>query len=186
MGMRDLCMHIIDLVQNSVDADSKQVYLTLEENLFNNILSLTIEDNGRGIPPEILANLTNPFTTTRTTRKVGLGTSLMDMVCQQAGGVLKIASEVGVGTKLVAIMQYDHLDRPPIGDLVGTIKLMVLMYNEKINLVFNYKFNNKEFSFSTAELKEALGVDIDLSEPEIVSWLEEFLQENIKGLKEGL
>lgn len=186
MGMRDLCMHIIDLVQNSVDADSTKVCLTLEENLHDNMLRLTIEDNGRGIPPEILARLTNPFTTTRSTRKVGLGTSLMDMVCQQSGGELRITSEVGVGTKLVAVMQHDHLDRPPLGDLIGTIKLMVLMYNEKIDLVFKYKFNDREFCFSTAELKEALGGDIDLSEPEIVSWLEEFLKENIKGLKEAL
>lgn len=186
MGMRDLCMHIVDLAQNSVDAGSTKVCLTLEENLPSNILQLTIEDNGRGIAPEILANLTNPFTTTRTTRKVGLGTSLMDMVCQQAGGKLTITSEVGIGTKLVAVMQHDHLDRPPIGDLVSTVKLMVLMYNDKLDLVFKYVFNNKEFCFSTAELKEALGNGINLSEPEIVHWLEEFLKENIKDLKGAL
>lgn len=186
MGMRDLCMHIIDLVQNCVDADSTEVRLTLEENLLDNILRLTIEDNGRGIPPDILARLTDPFTTTRTTRKVGLGTSLMDMVCEQAGGKLTITSQVGVGTKLVAVMQHDHLDRPPVGDLTSTVKLMVLMYSDKINLIFKYSYNDREFDLSTAELKDALGGDVDLSEPEVVNWLEEYLKENIKVLKEAL
>lgn len=184
MGMRDLCMHIIDLVQNSVDADSTEVCLTLEENLPDNILRLTIEDNGRGIPPQVLARLTDPFTTTRSTRKVGLGTSLMDMACQQTGGNLQISSQVGSGTKLVASMQHAHLDRPPIGDLVGTLKLMVLMYSDRINLVFKYLFNGREFGFSTNELKEALGGEVNLAEPEIVNWLQDFLKENIKSLKE--
>lgn len=182
--MRDICMHILDLAQNCVDAKSKNVIIILEENTAKNLMRLTIKDDGCGIPKEILDNITNPFTTTRTTRKVGMGTSLMDMVCKQSGGEFTIESEVNVGTKVVAQMQLQHLDRPPLGDIVGTLKLMVMTYAEHVNLDFTYKINDKEFQFSTNEIREALGENLSFSQPEVLAWLNDFLKENIKDLKE--
>ena len=182
--MRDICMHILDLTQNSVDAAAKNVNIVLEESRKDNIMSLTIEDDGLGMSPEMLARLTSPFTTTRTTRKVGMGTSLMDMVCRQTNGKMNITSTVNVGTKVVATMQLDHLDRPPLGDLVGTLKLMLLTFSEKVNFCFTYVVENKRFGFSTKEIKEAFGEEVSLSEPEVTEWLNDFLRANIKGLKE--
>lgn len=183
--MRDICMHILDLVQNCVDAKSKNVFVILEECYKEDFLRLTIKDDGCGIPKNILDNITNPFTTTRTTRKVGLGTSLMDMVCKQSGGNFKIDSEVGVGTTVVAQMQLNHLDRPPLGDLVGTLKLMVMAYGEKVNLKFEYLLNGKSFCFSTRDLKDVIGEELSFTQPEILEWLAEFFSENIKLLKEA-
>lgn len=182
--MRDICMHILDLTQNSVDAAAHNVRIVLEELSQDNLMRLTIEDDGCGMSAEMLRKLTSPFTTTRTTRKVGMGTSLMDMVCQQTNGKLVITSELKVGTKVVATMQLDHLDRPPLGDLVGTLKLMVLTFSEKVDFCFTYIIDRKEFKFSTKELRDILGEDISFAQPEVLEWLNNFLRASIKELKE--
>ncbi len=185
--MRDLCMHILDLVQNSVEAKSTRVKIVVEENISCNLLRLEIVDNGRGIPKNILVDLTNPFTTSRITRKVGLGTSLLDMVCKQSGGKLKITSEVGLGTKVLATFKHDHLDRPPLGDLVDTVKVVLIAYYQVVDFIFEYVYNGKKFIFDSQEVKNILGNDSQLlAHKEILSWIEEFLQKNIKQLKEDI
>lgn len=177
-------MHIIDMVQNCVEAGGTQVSLIINENITANKLTITIIDNGRGIPHEMLTELTSPFVTTRTTRKVGLGIPLLDMVSRQSGGKLTINSTVGQGTTISADFEYHHLDRPPLGDIVGTLKVLVVGYYEKINFNYQHIYNDQEFEFSTAELKEALG-DISFSQPEVLGWLSEFLTSNISILKGG-
>lgn len=185
--MRDLCMHILDLVQNCVEAESTHIEIIVREDLKQNLLQIQVNDNGRGIPQKVLVDLTNPFTTSRITRKVGLGTSLLDMVCKQSGGSLKITSKVAVGTKVLATFKHDHLDRPPLGDLVDTIKVILIAYYQKVDFSFEYINGKNKFIFDSQEVKNILGDNSQLlAHQEILSWIEDFLQSNIKKLKEEI
>jgi anti-sigma regulatory factor (Ser/Thr protein kinase) len=124
--MRELSLHILDILQNSVEAGATRVELTIDEDLAADRLTITIEDNGRGIPPEKLPALFDPFYTTRSTRHVGLGLPLLKAAAERCNGDVTVASEVGAGTTLTAAFQHSHLDRAPLGDLTGTLLTFVL------------------------------------------------------------
>ena len=111
--MKELAMHVYDLMENSTAANAHDIYLTIVDSLKNNDFHFTIEDNGRGMAPEFLARVTDPYTTSRTTRKVGLGLPLIKMNTEHCGGGMTLESTVGVGTKLDFWFQHNHWDRPP-------------------------------------------------------------------------
>ena len=119
--MKELALHVYDLMENSTAANSTLVELTIKDSLKDNIYAFTIRDNGKGMSPEFLAKVTDPWTTSRTTRKVGLGLPLIKMNTENCGGGMKIESEVGKGTTLNFWFQHDNIDRPPMGDLSGTL-----------------------------------------------------------------
>lgn len=182
--MRDLCMHILDLVQNCVEAASTEVQIIVKEDLTKNLLQIQVIDNGKGIPKKVLVDLTNPFTTSRITRKVGLGTSLLDMICKQSGGKLKITSQLGVGTKVIADFKHDHLDRPPLGDLVDTIKVILVAYYQVVDFRFEYQYGGEKFTFNSQEVKNVLGSDSQLlAHKEVINWIDEYLNSNINIIK---
>ena len=112
--MNDLSMHILDIIQNSLSAGASIIELDVSEDVLNNLLTVTIKDNGKGMTPEQVAQVTDPFFTSRTTRKVGMGLPLYRQSAEQSGGTLKVESEVGVGTSVIATFGYDHVDRPPM------------------------------------------------------------------------
>ena len=122
--MKELSMHVYDLMENSTAANSTLVELTIRDSLKDNIYAFTIKDNGKGMSPEFLAKVTDPWTTSRTTRKVGLGLPLIKMNTENAGGGMNIESELGKGTVLNFWFQHDHLDRPPMGDLAGSLVML--------------------------------------------------------------
>ena len=122
--MKELSLHILDIVKNSVTAGASHIDLKLEETA-EQILTITIADDGKGMSPEFLASVTDPFTTTRTTRKVGLGLPLYRMAAEQTGGSFSIESVEGEGTTVTAVFHRDHLDCPPMGDLAGTVALLI-------------------------------------------------------------
>ena len=124
-------MHVYDLMENSTAANAKDVKLTIVDSLKNNDFHFTIEDNGKGMSPEFLAKVTDPYTTSRTTRKVGLGLPLIKMNTEKCGGGMKLTSEVGVGTRLEFWFEHNNWDRPPMGDLPGTL-VMLLSAHEAI------------------------------------------------------
>ena len=121
--MKELSLHILDIAQNSISAGCTRLELSLTEQ--DGQLTLVIGDNGRGMTPEFLSSVTDPFTTTRTTRKVGLGLPLLRMAAEQTGGSLAIESTVGVGTTVTVRFCSGHIDCPPLGDMAGTVALLV-------------------------------------------------------------
>ncbi len=181
--MRDLSLHIIDLVQNSMEAQAKNVELIINEDVANNLLTIVVEDDGRGMDEQILNKVKNPFTTTRTTRKVGLGLPLIDMSTRASGGKLDIFSKVGEGTKIVATYGYSHIDRPPLGDIVTTVKIIVVSY-QSIRFFYRHIKNNKEFLLDTMQMREILGEDADFSQMDIRTWLEDYIREGLKSIDE--
>lgn len=172
--MKELSLHLLDVAKNSVAAGASHVSITLDED-GDGWLTIAIADDGRGMDPEFLARVTDPFTTTRTTRKVGLGLPLLRLAAEQTGGSLSIESTVGVGTTVTARFRRSHLDCPPLGDLAGTVALLI-QGSPEMELTYRHATPRGKAALSTAELRAVLG-DVSLAEPEVFAWIQEYLTE---------
>ncbi|PKM95914.1 MAG: ATP-binding protein [Firmicutes bacterium HGW-Firmicutes-1] len=180
--MKELSMHILDIAQNSVRAKAKNIDITVKELIKANVFEFSITDDGTGIPDEIFKTIKDPFTTSRTSRKVGLGIPFLNDTCVLCGGLLDIQTQLGEGTLLRATMSYDHIDRPPLGDIASTIVGLVTS-NEDINIHYSHFFNDNVFDFETKEIKDIIG-DLPLADISIYQWMKEFVKENIQEIKE--
>ena len=171
-------MNILDVAKNSVTAGASLIQINLLTD-GEGWLTLTIADNGCGMSKETLQNVTDPFYTTRTTRKVGLGLPLLKLATEQAGGSLHIESsqeEGSSGTKLVARFDTKNIDCMPLGDIVSTVCILIAGSPE-IDFEFSDVTPNREVSLKTRELRAVLGEEISLAEPEVQGWMREYLQE---------
>ena len=179
--MDELSLNILDIAQNSIAADATLVKIDVEEDDSKDELIIRISDNGKGMSADFLKIVEDPFVTTRTTRKIGLGISFLKEAAEITGGSLELQSAPGAGTTVTAHFTKSHIDRQPIGDLTGTIIALVSL-NPDIDLEVSYKVNRDEFEFSTQEVKNMLGDDTRLSEPSITSFLTEYINEHIDAL----
>lgn len=164
----------MDVAKNSVTAGATRILIDVSETPSR--LTITISDNGCGMTPEFLSRVTDPFTTTRTTRKVGLGLPLMKMEAQMSGGDLTIDSKLGEGTTVTTWFDPGNIDMPPLGDLVSSI-ITLIQGSPDIDFVFTHSKNGRNYTLDTGEIRAIMG-DIPLSEPDVLSWLNEFLNEN--------
>lgn len=180
--MRELSLNVLDIAQNSIKAEASLIEIEINESTEKKELLIGIYDNGKGMTKEQIMSVTDPFFTTRTTRKVGLGIPLFKMAAEMTGGYLEIESEVGVGTKVRSIFKTDHVDFTPVGDMCSTIVLLITM-NLNIDFVYKRSIDDKQFTVDTRQLKEILG-DVPLNEPSIASWLTDYLTENTKQITE--
>ncbi|MBP5536462.1 MAG: sensor histidine kinase [Bacteroidales bacterium] len=178
--MKELSMHVYDLMENSTAANSTEVKLTIRDSAKDNVYDFTIEDNGKGMTPEFLAKVTDPYTTSRTTRKVGLGLPLIKMNSEHCGGGMTLESTVGVGTKLHFWFQLDHWDRPPMGDLSGTI-VMLSAAHEDIRIIYRHITDDGEYVFDTDEIHEALD-GMSMNDVSVMNYLKEMVQENLEAI----
>ncbi len=181
--MKELSLHILDIMQNSIVAGADRITLTLTEDSDADLLSFRIEDNGKGMSPEMAEAVVNPFVTGRTTRRVGLGIPLLKAAAELTGGGISLSSKEGVGTVIEAEFGLSHIDRQPLGDMAGTM-LGILTSYEGITFVYHHKVDGKEYTLNTQEMREILG-DVSFSQPEVLLWLSEFLKENEAALYEG-
>lgn len=182
--MRDLSLHLLDLAQNSITAGATVVTIRIEIGA-DGWLTFTLMDDGRGMPPELLARVTSPFATTRTTRKVGLGIPMMMENAQRAGGDLTLRSEVGKGTVLRATMDTGNIDCLPLGDLSGTVLSLILLNPDGPDFRFEGRTVKGECSIDTREIRAALG-DVPLNEPAVAAWMKETLTEEIDPIFGGV
>ena len=181
--MPELALHILDLVQNSVSAGATRVVVTIAWDTSADTLLISIEDDGKGMPPELLARVASPFTTTRTTRKVGLGIPLFKQLAEMCGGELTLQSTVGKGTKTQATFIASHMDLPPMGDLKGTMETLIIANPERPDFCLVYRVDKEEFVFDTAVVREAVG-GLPLGEPEIIGWIGQYIAEGIGGVEQ--
>lgn len=179
--MKDLSLHILDIVQNSIRAKSKLIRIEISERPADNQLIITISDNGFGMRPEQLKRATDPFYTSRTTRKVGLGLSLFKQNAEMTGGSFSIESELGKGTKVTALFGLNHIDRPVMGDLVGTLLILICSSGD-VEYVFKHQTPSGEFVLDTCEVRQMLE-NVSISHPEVRSFLKEMLEENLEQIK---
>ncbi len=182
--MRELALHLLDIAENSVAAGAKTVVVTVEEDTRADRLRLSVEDDGRGMDEEMAALVTDPFVTTRTTRKVGLGIPLLKAAAEACNGWLRITSEVGKGTRLECEFQHSHIDRMPLGDVAGTM-LSLLVGAPQIHWVYRHRVDGSEFVFDDQPIKGELG-DLPLTEPEILSFVRETLQQGVANVQASL
>lgn len=162
--MRELSLNILDIAENSVKAGASRV--KIEILVEQNDIFITISDNGCGMDEALLKRVIDPFTTTRTTRKVGMGIPLFKMQCEQTGGSFTIESQKGVGTKVKAVLKKDSIDREPLGDIADTLSALICA-DSKIDYYFSLSCDGKSYQLDTAELKQVLeGVPLD--EPEVI------------------
>ena len=182
--MRELSLNILDVAQNSISAGASLVEINVIEQDFDSTLTVEIKDNGCGMDKDFLSDVVNPFRTTRTTRKVGLGLSLFKNACEQTGGSFDISSEVGVGTKVKAVFVYDSIDRQPLGNMAETMSA-VIGGNDSTDYIYRHTFCKKTFEFSTFDLRKALGGEIRLSEIDVLKWIEDYITENLEILYGG-
>ena len=180
--MRDLSMHVLDIAQNSVKADAKNVSITFAISE-DHWLTIIFQDDGCGMSPEFLAKVADPFTTTRTTRKVGLGIPLLQENAELTGGKVRIESAVGVGTTLTATFQLQHIDCPPMGKMCDTLLTLVVLNPETPDFVFEARSPGHEASFDTRAIREALG-GVPLNMPEVVDWMRSGIEEEFKPILE--
>jgi len=182
--MTELSLHVLDIVCNSVKAGASLIEIRFCENTADNLLTIEIIDNGCGMDKQFLTDVVNPFRTSRTTRKVGLGLSLLKNACELTGGRLDIESEVGVGTTVKASFVYDSIDRQPIGDMASTMSTLV-GGNDKIDFIYTHSYNGREFKLSTMDMRNILGAEVELSNTDVLNWMEDYINEQTEILYGG-
>ena len=183
--MREIALHLLDIVENSAAADSRNISIEVHEDLYKDLLIASVTDDGRGMDAETAKNVQDPFYTTRTTRKVGLGIPLLKLAAEQAEGSFRLQSKPGKGTKVEAIFRHSNIDRMPLGDLSSTF-LTALVSHPTIHWIFGYRVTDKsgishDFIFDDAELKSELG-DLSLTEPEILTFVRGMIEEGVEAL----
>ncbi|MDR2414142.1 MAG: sensor histidine kinase [Odoribacteraceae bacterium] len=181
MHVQNLSDHIMDIAQNAIRANATRVEIDVEESEARDALVLVIRDNGDGMDADTVQRVTDPFFTSRTTRKVGLGVPLLKQNAEATGGRLSIRSAPGKGTAVEATFSRSHLDRPPVGDIAGTIVLLAAA-NPGMEVRYRYVTDKGTYTFSSGETRTFLG-DTPLDDPEIVAALREMIAENIKDIQ---
>ena len=177
--MKELSLNILDIAQNSVKAGADKIDVLLEEN--EETLVISIADNGCGMSEEFLKNVQDPFCTTRTTRKVGMGIPLFKLAAEQTEGNLTITSKTKEkfsdesGTTITALFYKNHIDFTVLGDIVSTI-VTLIQGQPDIHWHFNHKINKDEVGVDSDELKSVLG-DVPLDNFEVICWIKEYLEE---------
>lgn len=183
--MREIALHLMDIAENSVAANSRNIRMDVVEDLQADLLKVSVTDDGRGMDEETAKRVLDPFYTTRTTRKVGLGIPLLKLAAESTEGKLTLASATGKGTRIEASFRHSHIDRMPLGD-IGMTMLTLLVSYPHIHWVFDYQFRNKqglpgEFVLDDEEIKKTLG-DVSLTEPDVLRFLRGMFEEGLNAL----
>lgn len=171
---------MLDIAQNSVKAGAKLIGITIAEESAENRLTITVADNGCGMSEEFLRRVRDPFTTTRTTRKVGMGISLFEAAAAQCGGGLEITSQEGVGTTLTAWFERSHIDRAPVGDMASTM-VTLISGTPETDFCYTRSLDGASFVFDTREVRQVLeGIPLDT--PEVLTWIAGSITEETETL----
>ncbi len=182
--MKEISLNILDIAQNSIRANATLIEITVEENPESDLFTFAIKDNGCGMDEEMVKRVSDPFVTTRTTRKIGLGISLLKSAAQQTGGDINLTSTLGIGTTIRADFSYSHIDRQPLGD-ISAVMVSLISMNPDIDFVYTHKFKSDEFTLDTRELRVILGEEVKLSEISVASWIGEFINNGLTEIYGG-
>lgn len=181
--MRELSLHILDLLENAVEAGASRIEIKIEEDLKTDWMVIEITDNGRGMSRELIEKVLDPFCTTRTTRHVGLGLPLFLEAARRCEGDLVVQSDPGKGTRVRATFRHSHIDRAPLGDIPGA--LMAILFSEHpVDLDYCHRIDSGEFRFDSSEIRNELE-NVPLSHPKVRDWLVHVLHEGETNLVDG-
>lgn len=181
--MRELSLHVMDIAENGIAAGANLIEIRMAEDKKGNRLRMSIKDNGRGIPPDLLHKVIDPFYTTRTSRRVGLGLSLLRDAAARCDGNFQIGSEEGQGTEVSTSFRLDHIDLAPLGDMASSV-VSLIMGNADVDFVYAHDVDGKVFRMDTREIKKGLdGLPID--HPEVLKYLSSSIRESLAELGAG-
>ena len=150
--MEDLSLHILDIVENSIIAKASTIEIKVVEDIEKDLLTIEIRDNGQGMDEETVKKALDPFFTTRTTRKVGLGLSLLSQAARESGGNILIESQAGGGTRVKATFGYSHIDRKPVGNMEATLTTLIVG-NPEVDFIYEHKKGELEYRLDTKEVR---------------------------------
>jgi hypothetical protein len=179
--LRELSLHILDIAENGVTAGADCIHIIVEEKRNDDWLKIVIRDNGKGLPPQKREKLSDPFVTTRTTRRVGLGLSLLAAAAQRCEGDLSVQSGPRQGTEVTATFRFNHIDRAPIGDMASTVTTLI-MGNPDIDFVYTHIINDKDFNLDTREIKTEMA-DLSLTDPIVIHHLTNSIRSSLSDLE---
>lgn len=182
--MRELSLNVLDVAQNSISAGASLTEIEVDIKSSANVLTIVIRDNGKGMTPEQLQSVQDPFFTTRTTRKVGLGIPLFKMAAEMTGGSFGIASAVGKGTQVTAEFNLGHIDCVPLGDMCSTVCALIRM-NPDLDFRYSYSVDEGSFTVDTRELREILE-GVALNTPEVIDWIQGYITEQTEMIHGGV
>lgn len=172
--MQEISLNIMDLAQNSISAKATLIEISVLEDPKRDTLTVMVKDNGTGMPRKALENAGDPFFTTRTTRRVGLGIPFFKMAAEMSGGNFEIKSEPGKGTAVSGVFGLTNIDRMPLGNINETMAMLIYC-NPEIDFVYLRRHGEKSFRLDTREMRKALA-GVPLNNDEVMSWLREFLK----------
>ncbi len=178
--MKELSLNILDIAQNSVKAGAKRIEISLERS--GSWLTIAITDDGSGMSPEFAAAAADPFTTTRTTRKVGMGLPLFKLAAEQTGGTFSITSHQAAfdgdnhGTTVQAVFDTSHVDCEPLGDVASTITTLI-QGSPELDFTYRYRTEEGQKLLSTTEMRQMLGGEVPLNSPDVLAWVKAFLED---------
>lgn len=179
--MREIALHILDIAENSIAAGADLINILVDEARKKNILNIEIKDNGRGIPAKMFNNVTDPFATTRTTRRVGMGLSLLKAAALRCDGSFNIESSPGKGTKVNAGFRFDHIDRAPLGNMADSLMVLIAGHPDT-DFIYTHIIDENDFVLDTLEIKKELE-DIPITDPSIIFQLTGLIKKNLKALE---
>jgi hypothetical protein len=175
--MREISLHILDILQNSIAVGASRIEVVAEADHKKDLLEVTITDNGRGMPAEMVEAVMSPFVTTRSTRRVGLGLPMLKAAAEACEGRVKLTSTVGVGTEVSATFRLSHIDRAPFGDIWSTM-LSVIVANPETDFRYEQVVDGKSFYLDMADVRRELG-DVPIQSAPVIKWLRGYFAEGV-------
>ena len=179
--MLELADHILDIAENSIRAGAKTVEIIINEDSAKDLLTIEINDNGSGMTKEEIKKVEDPFYTTKTVRRVGLGIPLLANAAEMAGGSLRLKSAKGKGTTLKATFQLSHLDRQPMGNITTTM-LTLIAGNSEVDFIYKHRHNDRRFTLDTRQIRKEIE-DVPINHPEIIKYIRGVIDEGIREIK---
>lgn len=181
--MQELSLNILDIAQNSVRAGASVIEISVEEDYASDRLVIQIQDNGCGMTEEQAAHVTDPFFTTRTTRKVGLGVPFFKMAAEMTGGEFSIRSKVGEGTVVRAVFGLSHIDRMPLGDMADTMCCLIGC-SPDIEFIYRHRVDSRSFTVETRQFREVLE-GVPLNTPQVMQFIREYIGDQLENISGG-
>jgi hypothetical protein len=178
-----MSLHIMDVAENGIGAGASLIEIAVAEDGKANRLTIRIKDNGRGIPAELLDKVMDPFYTTRTTRRVGLGLSLFREASRRCEGEFEIKSREGEGTEVSATFRLDHIDLAPLGDMVGSLTSLIAG-NPQVDFIYTHEADGKVFSLDTREVKQELD-GVEITHPRVIKFLGELVRDSLEEIRKA-
>ncbi|HOU43853.1 MAG TPA: ATP-binding protein [Anaerolineaceae bacterium] len=179
--MRELSLHLLDIAENSVAAGASWIQIVVDESIVQDRLYISVRDNGKGMDAETIQKVLDPFYTSRTTRKVGLGLPLLKAAAESCNGYLTIQSTPGIGTCVEIEFQHSHIDRMPLGDLASTLLTLVISAPQ-IHWECQYQVDSQTFLFDNQPIMQELE-GIPLTDPAVLSFLRQLIEEGIQNIQ---